>query len=418
MNFYRINLEKWDNQIRELNDKRKILEDEKNAINTIIVKKNKTLNEITRKVTISLCARSEGELNLQLSYLVTGASWTSSYDCRIDYGDGKKNCVLNYFGSIINTTGEDWMKTKASLSTANPSLGGAPPILFPCLVSYNVPRPVFHGRKDNKKSKKSKDDKNESQMKSMSIQRRLSIDMPPPPVEEMLMPEMERVVTESVSNQGTSVSYMIKQLVSIESDNKPHKVTIAEVPLAVEFDYLIIPALTEDAYLRSQSKNDSDFQLLEGPMHVFINNVYVTQSRLNTVNPNEKFTMYLGIDRAIKVRVKPAKNLDSKQGVFFGKKNVQEVKKAIVVTNLKDEEVNISVYQQLPFSKDETIKIKIVKPAENDKNTRKDEFSIIEWKYTLEPGKSQNIVLEYSIESAPDKEVGFEVQDSFTKTSY
>jgi len=36
--------------------------------------------------------------------------------------------------------------------------------------------------------------------------------------------------------------------------------------------------------------------LLEGPMNVFINNVYVTQSNLSNVSPNENFTMYLGAE--------------------------------------------------------------------------------------------------------------------------
>jgi len=248
------------------------------------------------------------------------------------------------------------------------------------------------------------------------MERRLSIGMRSESKDDA--PQIEREVAESVDNQGTSVSYTIKQLVSIESDNKPHKVQIADVPLTAEFDYLIVPALSENAYFRSQTTNESEYQLLAGPMNVFINNVFVTQSQLNTVNPTERFTMFLGVDKTIKLRVKPVKNMDSKQGLLFGKKNIQEVKKAIVITNTKNEPVNISVYQQLPFSKDETIKIKQIDPPENDENTRKDEFSIIEWKCHLEQSKYETINFAYVIESNPDKELGLVEQTDFEKTSY
>ena len=47
---------------------------------------------------------------------------------------------LGYFGVINQTTGEDWNKVKLTLSTARPSLGGAP-ALTPWVVDVAVPPP-------------------------------------------------------------------------------------------------------------------------------------------------------------------------------------------------------------------------------------------------------------------------------------
>jgi len=94
-------------------------------------------------------------LPLQLSYIVNGASWSSSYDCRISHeNEGEDICHLTYYGSIINTTGEDWIQAKASLSTANPSLGGNPPILYPLLVTYSQQLRVLSSKKIKEKRQK------------------------------------------------------------------------------------------------------------------------------------------------------------------------------------------------------------------------------------------------------------------------
>ena len=88
---------------------------------------------------------------LKLSYLVRGAHWSPSYDCRAvtgggnsgtgvnaddetgesegvtSAGAGEPSVVLTYFGDVIQNTGEDWTRAKVSLSTAMPAVAGDPP---------------------------------------------------------------------------------------------------------------------------------------------------------------------------------------------------------------------------------------------------------------------------------------------------
>lgn len=58
---------------------------------------------------------------------MANASWTPKYDIRVKGED--KSMLINYFGLIKQTTGEDWNDTKISLSTAVPSIGGCVPEL-------------------------------------------------------------------------------------------------------------------------------------------------------------------------------------------------------------------------------------------------------------------------------------------------
>ena len=79
-----------------------------------------------------------------MSYIVYRASWTPKYDIRV-FGKEKK-MIINYFGIIQQTTGEDWTDTKISLSTAVPSIDGN----VPEITTENVrikPKPIVHQRK-------------------------------------------------------------------------------------------------------------------------------------------------------------------------------------------------------------------------------------------------------------------------------
>lgn len=51
---------------------------------------------------------------------------------------------INYYGMITQTTGEDWVDTKISLSTAVPSVGGNVPELDTVNVRVKEPVHVEH----------------------------------------------------------------------------------------------------------------------------------------------------------------------------------------------------------------------------------------------------------------------------------
>ncbi len=68
---------------------------------------------------VILASNTEGEAELQLSYIVPNASWFPVYDLRVDYGE--KSATLTTYGIIQQKTGEDWEDVLLSLSTASPT---------------------------------------------------------------------------------------------------------------------------------------------------------------------------------------------------------------------------------------------------------------------------------------------------------
>ncbi len=68
---------------------------------------------------VILASNTEGEAELQLSYIVPNASWFPVYDLRVDYGEA--TATLTTYGIIQQKTGEDWGDVLLSLSTASPT---------------------------------------------------------------------------------------------------------------------------------------------------------------------------------------------------------------------------------------------------------------------------------------------------------
>ena len=65
------------------------------------------------------------------------------YADEVGYDEGVIYCnwQVQYYGLIKQQTGEDWNDAKVSLSTAQPSVGGAAPVLPTRLIHFKRPKP-------------------------------------------------------------------------------------------------------------------------------------------------------------------------------------------------------------------------------------------------------------------------------------
>ncbi|KAJ7149928.1 hypothetical protein C8R46DRAFT_1008752 [Mycena filopes] len=97
------------------------------------------------QVTIVVGTDSEAHVNLKLTYLVTNASWESTYELHAATDNNKpsSSVSLHYRARITQSTGEDWTDTALTLSTVAAST-----------VAKNIPwlsaikiRPQTHGLK-------------------------------------------------------------------------------------------------------------------------------------------------------------------------------------------------------------------------------------------------------------------------------
>ena len=89
----------------------------------------------------------------------------------------------------------------------------------------------------------------------------------------------------------------------------------------------------------------------------FISLYYSLQSSLKAVSPSEKFNCSLGIDPAIKLTISPIKKLRGQTGMISKSVSIS-YQHVFEVKNTKQEEIKVTLSEQLPLSTDERIKVR------------------------------------------------------------
>ncbi|HQT92762.1 MAG TPA: mucoidy inhibitor MuiA family protein, partial [Candidatus Kryptobacter bacterium] len=209
--------------------------------------------KIEKHVIVTLSADKAGSSVMQLSYLLAGARWSPVYETRLN--SDAKNLEVIYSGMISQTTGEDWNGVAVTLSTAQPSAGGAPPVLSPWEVGVYQTAP-----------------RSGSLMKAAASDEAVTQNavvvtaLPEEQAALMTLPEAE--VMEGV----TAATFFIIAPADIPSDNSPHKVTITTASLHAELSYSCVPKLSPGAFLTAKATNTTNYPFLPGTMNVFLDN--------------------------------------------------------------------------------------------------------------------------------------------------
>lgn len=299
------------------------------------------MNREYQLVSVVLEASEETKVSFGLSYTTEQASWSSSYDVRVDSED--KNVDVNYFGNIINFSGEDWKDVSLVLSTAMTGLNGAPPQLNTLLVQRKQTRYESYGS-----TRIGKFSQTNMDYADLLI------------IEDEELPSMKSPGT--VINEGlTATTYTIMRKYSIESDRKPHKVVVMNSKSKSTFTYEAIPKFQTEAFLKASILNENPGIYLPGPMNIYLDGNFVAKNEMKSVNPGENFTIFLGTDSGVKVEYKNFGDYKDKSGVFT-KSNYLTSKSKIVIKNFKKQPISIAIYDQLPKSIEEEIQVILHEP--------------------------------------------------------
>jgi uncharacterized protein (TIGR02231 family) len=386
----------FDEQLGKLNTEQQSLDAQSSDLDAKIAAIEKQIADLNgangrsvKHITVRLTAASPGHLELALNYTVPEASWSPSYDARVLSAD--RAVQLGYFGVVHQRTGEDWTNVDLTLSTARPSLGGAPPQLFPWTVDVvdveEAHRQVF----------------NESEAKAGAMVRAQALNMQrftnnvggmsDAPAPEKTYDADFAVAT--LDAQATSASFKIPVASTVPSDNSPQKVPITSVRLADAPEYLAIPKQLAAAFLTAKVTNSSDFPLLAGAMNVFLDDTFVAASSLRTVMPGEKFDLALGVDDAISIKYKLNNRFAEDTGLISKGKRVTYDYTLTVQNNKKTFE-RVVLLDQVPVSRNEKIVVTTLAPDATE--VKPDADGTLKWSLNLKPGEKRELPLKFSIE--------------------
>ena len=400
-----------DKQLAEVDRQLLALQTDREAVRAEVDRLNRELgalrgNERRSRLLakVNLDVRQAGEVEVNLSYLVRGPSWSPSYDMRAD--TKAKTLEVTYRAEVRQATGEDWRGVSLRLSTAQPGLAGREPkmdpwfltkaeaVAFAGTVSGGL---VVNGRAENRIQMF-----NEVQLMGnfMTTSGVAGSD----PLKRMEAMDERRA---SVQASGTAATFVIDRKSDILADNKPAQVTVMRESFPAYFRHTCVPKLSPFVYLKAKAVNKTGFTFLPGPTAVFLDGAFVAQANLDLVPSGQDFWTYLGVDQGVSVERKVLARREETTGVF-GKKTLRTVfDQVFKLKNGKATDIELVLWDQVPASNHEDIKVVFEEPRyEKDTDDLKlNESKFLEWRLPLKAGAKQDLPFRFAVERPEDIQV-------------
>ena len=382
-------------QVLENELKKRDLADKINAARRQLAEMSGSVQKLRRSITVDVEVEKASTFDLSISYLVGGAYWEPIYDARAAFDKSEVELVSH--GIVRQSTGEDWQDVEMTLSTAKPAIGGRMPYVEPWFIRPYQPRPSMVM---------------ESRVARKGLMQQDAFNTEALDKEELSgaagVPLQEKAKYATVEQKGIAVAYKLPRKATVKCDGSDNKLAISSQILKADFEYSSYPRAILSSYLGSRVTNAPNLQLLGGRVNVFLDGDFVGISSIDNIGPAEQFDLYLGADENVKVkREQVQKTVD--ETIIAGipsptRKTTFRYK--LTVENYKSKNIKVKLFEAMPVSEDDRIKVKIEKvsqePAQKDWKDRK---GIWLWELSLEPKAKQEIFYTYTVEHPREMQV-------------
>jgi len=196
----------------------------------------------------------------------------------------------------------------------------------------------------------------------------------------------------TLSETKTNVSFDIDTPYTIKSDNTASSITMATIPIPVDYQYYSIPKINTNAYLIASIKDWEQYNFLSGQVNVVLDGTYIGSSILELAGVEETLHLSLGIDRSVSLSRERIKDYTDKR--FLSKKQTESVGWKTTVKNNKEQAINIKVLDQVPVSTNDDIEVEL---AELSNASVDEENGTCTWIFNLSPNEQKELDLKYQV---------------------
>ena len=337
-----------------------------------------------RSAIVALAVHQDSDISVDLSYLVANATWQPRYSIRAA-ADGS-GVTIEYNAFVSQRTGEDWYDVEMTLSTARPTIVANPPVLEPIFLDELQPDPAGGAG---------------------TARRSATIDE-----------ELAALAAEArIEGAGPSVSYALPRPVTVRTDAREQQRTrIATISARADFVHVALPPLTDSVYVRGDLANASAYQLLPGPVSIFIGPDYVGPTALGSVPPGGGFAVHFGIDPAVTTKHTLVTKKTSKTGLLGGGRRT-DYEYRVEVANGAGKTIRLELHDRIPASRTDKIEVQLVDPSHplaTDAAYLEDEKpqGLLKWMLNVppdapgaRPGTTTPLVLTYGVRVVHSKDL-------------
>lgn len=346
-------------------------------------------------VTVHLSSEAETSGTFSIRYRVHNAGWRPFYDARLTMADAAAKPALSLVrrAEIVQNTTENWNDVALTLSTARPvGATAAPELLSQALI---LTRPGNGGilgmySAGDEAAEPKRRDLADRAMKA----------------ERLAAPALEadavRLREAEVTLAGFQALYGISGRVSVDNSGSAKKVRIAANDIDASLGAHAVPALDPNAYLTASFTFDGETPLLPGRVLLYRDNVFMGQGALPMLTPGQDHALGFGVDDNIKIKRTEVRSETSESGII-STDLVRENTWLIEVQNLHVRTMPVKIYDRMPYSTHEDIKVSLLRgttqPSDRNVDNKR---GVLAWDYELAKGEEQTIRFGYRVSSPKD----------------
>lgn len=339
--FYRRNLPLIKNSLLSIEIKQKEIEEIIKKLKNELRSLKSSSQKAIGKVTIELSSTAKNTVPLMLNYYVKNAGWTPYYNLRATALDAPIEMEFN--AQVFQNTGVEWKGVQLTLATGTPHLEGNAPALSTWYVHYQQSR----SRGDKKFKQRVLMEGNLAISNGGNQNIGVSGDY-----------SSSAVAIDNI----TFREYRISEPYNISSNGKRKRVEIKKYNLAANYAYYSAPKVSTSAYLIAKVDNWEQYNILSGQSKIYFEDTYVGQGYIDAYNTEDTLEISLGQDKNIIIDREIKLDKSGKQ--FIGLKQSKTKAFDIVVRNNKKVVIKIEIVDQIPVSKDDAIKVKLIESSE------------------------------------------------------
>ena len=185
-------------------------------------------------------------------------------------------------------------------------------------------------------------------------------------------PELETVTSDVSSSFGVQ-KYTLNTKYTVASDKNPKPIPLHKEKLPSILQYFWTTTAPSRVLCNNKIRNKS-LLILPGDAKVYVADEYIGETYLDLIAPNEEFKLGERITYDVKVEKKLKEKKKEKEGALKGKRSVS-YSYEIKIENLNKVEEELIIYDRIPHSVSERIKVKLGEfsddPASNVMNVLK-----------------------------------------------
>lgn len=344
------------------------------------------------EVAVYVNAGVAADADMTVRYQVPSASWLAFYDARLATGSkaAPPKLDLTRRAAITQTTGEAWTNVVLALSTTRPTVGASAPELRTMTVDYvpDAPPPVPVAAAPEPRR---------AMMKARRADGMADSDMAAAGAVMAQAPMLEATaVNAEVVQAPFQAIYGVPGRVSVPPTGETKRVQLTEEAIEPSLVVRTVPKLDAKAYLYAKLALPKSSALLPGAVSLFRDGTFVGTGHLPLLAPGEEHELGFGTDDAVRVKYATAEDKRGEKGLISSSKTDTRNYK-ITVKNMHQRAMPVAVFDHIPVSQQQDIKVTPVLRPQPTKSDIDDKRGVFVWEFKLEPDAEQVIETGYQV---------------------